>query len=53
VAEQLRGALLERHDGRILALLLVTDLGGGDCAPHLRRRLGERVGTEVDHGLKR
>ena len=51
VAEQLRRALLERDHGRILALLLVPDLGVGDRPPHLGRGLGQRVGAEVDHGL--
>ncbi len=36
VAEQRRGALLERDDGRVLALLLVPDDGIGDRAAHLR-----------------
>ena len=53
VAEELRRALLERDHSRILALLLVPDLGIGDRPPHLGRGLGQRVGAEVDHGAQR
>ena len=48
--EQLRGALLQLVDRRILALLLVADLGGGDRGPHARGRPRGGVGAEVDHG---
>ena len=36
LAEQRRGARLELVDGRILALLLVADVGGGDRGAHAR-----------------
>ena len=42
-------APLELVDGRILADLLVADLGVRDRLAHRRRRLRRRVGTEVDH----
>ena len=51
MSEKLRGSLLERDDRRVLALLLVTDLGVGDRPPHLGRGLGQRVGAKVDHRL--
>ena len=50
LAEQLRRAPLELEDGRILALLLVADLGIRHRIAHRGRRLGLRVGAEVDHG---
>ena len=38
--EQLGRAALELVDGRVLAPLLVADLGRGDRGAHLGRRLG-------------
>src|SRR2546423_4047573 len=49
LAEQLRGQLLEPVDGRVLALLLVADLGRRDRRAHLGARLRLRVGAELDH----
>jgi hypothetical protein len=51
LAEQFGRPLLERDHGRVLALLLVPDLGIGDRPPHVGRGLGQCVGAEVDHGL--
>ena len=48
VAEQLGHALLERAHRRVLAALLVADLGRGDRRAHRRRRARLRVGVEVD-----
>ena len=50
VPEERRGALLERVDGRILALLLVPDLRLRDRAPHALGRPRRGVGAQVDHG---
>ena len=47
--EQLRRAALELVHGRVLAPLLVADLGRGDRRAHLRARLRLRVRAEVDH----
>jgi hypothetical protein len=49
LAEQGRGAALELVDGRVLAPLLVADLGRCDRGAHLRRRLRLRVRAELDH----
>ena len=49
VTEQLGCAPLELVDGRILALLLVADLGGGHRGKHLPAGPGDRVGAEIDH----
>ena len=53
LAEQRGAAALELEHGRVLALLLVADDRLGDRPAHLGRRLGERVGAEVDHARKR
>src|SRR5262249_20044501 len=49
LAEQCGGAALELEDGRVLALLLVSDDRLGDRGAHSRRRLGNGVGAEIDH----
>jgi hypothetical protein len=49
LTEELGPALLERDDRWILALLLVADDGVRHRLAHSERRLGERVGAEVDH----
>src|SRR5439155_5507465 len=49
VAEQLRRAALQLVHRRVLAHLLVADLGGGHRSAHLGSRLRRRVRTEVDH----
>ena len=51
LAEQRGGSLLERDDGRVLALLLVPHDGLGDRRAHRRGRLREGVRAEVDHAL--
>ena len=43
---------LEREHGRILAPLLVADLGGGHRRAHPGRRRRLRVRAEVDHGAQ-
>ena len=50
LAEQLRGALLERVDGRVVAEDVVADLGRGHRAAHLVGGLRDGVGAEVDQG---
>ena len=50
LAEQVRGALLELVDRRVLAPLLVADGRGRDRRAHPRRRPGGGVRAEVDHG---
>ena len=47
--EQLGGAPLELEDGRVLALLLVADLGARHRLAHAARRLRRRIGAEIDH----
>ncbi len=47
--EELGRALLEREHRRILALLLVTDLGVRHGLAHRLRRLRLCVGAEIDH----
>ena len=47
-AEQLGSAFLERVERRVFAVDVVTELGLGHRAAHLRRRLGDRVAPEVD-----
>ena len=49
VAEQLGHPALQLVGGRILALLLVADLGGRHRSEHSRRRLRDGVGAQVDH----
>ena len=49
VAEQRRHALLERVHGRVVAALLVADLGRGHRRAHRRGRTRLGVGVEVDH----
>ena len=51
VSEQRGDALLERRNGRVLALLLVADDGARDRAAHALGRLRQRVRAEVDHAL--
>ena len=48
--EQVRTALLELVDRRILAPLLVADRRGSDRRAHARGRPGGGVRAEVDHG---
>ena len=50
LAEQLGDALLQLVDARILPHLLVADLGCGDRGAHARRRPGDGVGAQIDHG---
>ena len=52
LAEQVRTALLELVDRRILAPLLVADRRGRDRRTHARGRPGGGVRAEVDHGRK-
>ena len=47
--EQLGRTTLQLVDGRVLAQLLVADLGGGHRGTHLRRRDRRRVRAKVDH----
>ena len=49
LAEELGPAPLELEHGRVLALLLVADLGARHRRAHRVRRLGLRVGAEIDH----
>ena len=49
LAEQLGAAAFELEHGRVLALLLVADLGVHHRVAHGLRRLRRRVGTEIDH----
>ena len=51
LAEQLRGALLERDHGRVVAEDVVADLGLGHGPAHLGRGLGDGVGAQVDEGI--
>ena len=48
LADDLGGALLESVDGRVLAVLVVADLGVGHRLAHRRRRQGEGVAAELD-----
>jgi hypothetical protein len=43
LSEKQRGQLLQPVDRRVLPLLLVPDLRGGDRGPHLRARLRLRI----------
>ena len=47
-AEDLGAALLEAVHRRILAVLIVADVGLGHRLPHRQRRLGERVAAKLD-----
>ena len=49
LAEQRSCTSLQLVDGRILALLLVADDGGGDRCAHPLCRLRRGVGAKVDH----
>ena len=49
VAEQPGDPLLEREDGRVLAVDVVADLGPRHRGAHRVGRPGEGVGAEVDH----
>ena len=49
-AEQLRGPLLERPDGWVLAEDVVTDLGLRHRPAHGRGGLRDGIGTKIDHG---
>ena len=49
LAEELGPAPLEREHRRILAPLLVPDLGVRHRLAHAGRRLRLRVGAEIDH----
>ena len=49
VPEELGPSPLELVDGRVLALLLVTDRGVRDRLAHRGRRLGQGIGAEIDH----
>src|SRR5207244_3496753 len=44
---------LQLVDGRVLARLLVADLGRGHRREHLLGRLGRRVRAEIDHRSER
>ena len=47
-AEQLGGAVLESHDGRVVAEHVVADLGLGHGATHLGRRARDGVAAQID-----
>ena len=47
--EQLGGAALELEDGRVLALLLVADVGVRHRRAHRRRRPRRGIGAKIDH----
>ncbi len=49
VAERLGHAALQLVRGRVLALLLVADFGGGHRREHPRGGLRDGVGAKVDH----
>src|SRR4029079_19338971 len=49
LTEQFGDALFEVVDGRVLATLLVADLGIGDRVSHAAAGLRFRVGAEIDH----
>ena len=49
VPEQVGHPALQLVGRRVLALLLVADLGGRHRGEHPRRRLGDGVGAEIDH----
>ena len=49
LAEELRGAPLELEHGRVLALLLVPDLGARHRGAHRLRRLRRGIGAKIDH----
>ena len=51
LSQRLCGAALELVDGRVLAQLLVADLGARDRLAHGGSRLARRIGAEVDHDL--
>jgi hypothetical protein len=51
LSEQLGDPALELVDGRVLAPLLVADLGLGYRLAHAAARLGLRIRTKVDHDL--
>ena len=53
LAEQIGDPLLQPVGGRILAALLVADLGLGHCLAHAGRRLGLGVAVEVDQAVLR
>ena len=48
--EQRRDLLLQPQHARVLAVLVVADLGLGDRPPHRGGRAGDGVGAEVDDG---
>jgi fructose-1,6-bisphosphatase/inositol monophosphatase family enzyme len=48
-AGQLCERLLESVDGRIFAVLVITNLGLGHSPAHLLGRPGDGIGTQVDH----
>jgi hypothetical protein len=50
VPEQGGDLLLQGVDGRVLAVDVVADLGGGHGGAHGLGRPGERVAAEVDGG---
>ena len=51
LAEQGGDPLLQRDDARVLAVLVVADLGRGDRGAHRLGRARDGVGAEVDHRL--
>ena len=53
LAQQRRHAVAERVDGRVVAVLLVADLGAHHGVLHRRRRAGLGVGVEVDPHRRR
>ena len=48
-AQQGGDLLLQAVDARVLAVLVVADLGLGDRLTHLGGRAGDGVGAKVDH----
>ena len=49
-AEHLRGALLQLVHRRIFQKHIVAHFGFGHRAAHFRRRFGDGVGPEINHG---
>ena len=49
LTEERRGTLLEREHRRVLAALLVANLGASHRLAHRRRRIRLRIGAKIDH----
>ena len=49
LAEQLRPTPLQLVDGRVLARVVITDLGVRHGGPHRRRRTGLHIAAQLDH----